>query len=101
MAIKNVMKGKPYFSLGVSTRVIDGYLAGKESQKKSIFARETLSRRERNILKLIAEGYKNKLIAEGLCISIKTVEKHPDSLMKKIDLHNTAAFLFMQWIRDW
>ena len=91
MAIKNVMKGKPYFSPCISAKVIDGYLAGKESQKKSIFAWETLSQREREVLKLIAEGYKNKEIAEGLSISIKTVEKHRDSLMKKLDLHNTAA----------
>ena len=87
MAIKNVMKGKPYFSPGVSAKVTDGYLAGKES----IIAWEILSRREREVLKLIAEGYKNKEIAEGLSISIKTVEKHRDSLMKKLDLHNTAA----------
>jgi DNA-binding NarL/FixJ family response regulator len=40
---------------------------------------------------MIALGYKNKEIAEGLCISIKTVDKRRGSLMKKLDLHNTAA----------
>jgi DNA-binding NarL/FixJ family response regulator len=43
------------------------------------------------VLKLIAEGYKNKEIAEDLCISLKTVEKHRANLMKKLDLHNAAA----------
>jgi DNA-binding NarL/FixJ family response regulator len=47
--------------------------------------------REKEILKLIAEGYKNKQIAEFLCISLKTVEKHRDNLIKKLDLHNVAS----------
>jgi len=50
-----------------------------------------LTQREREILKLIAEGNKNKEIAEYLCISQKTVEKHRTNLMKKLDLHNVAA----------
>ncbi|MBW2018215.1 MAG: DNA-binding response regulator, partial [Deltaproteobacteria bacterium] len=52
---------------------------------------DTLTQREREILKLIAEGNKNKEIAEYLCISQKTVEKHRTNLMKKLDLHNVAA----------
>jgi DNA-binding NarL/FixJ family response regulator len=42
-------------------------------------------------LKLIAEGHKNKDIADLLCISLKTVEKHRANLMEKLDLHNVAA----------
>ena len=90
MAIKNVMGGKSYLSPGVSEKVIDGYLEGKESNR-SLSSWETLSQREREVLKLIAEGYKNKEIAEDLCISLKTVEKHRANLMKKLDLHNAAA----------
>ena len=90
MAINNVMEGKPYLSPGVSEKVIEGYLEGKESSQ-AISSWETLSQREREVLKLIAEGYKNKEIAEELCISFKTVEKHRANLMKKLDLHNAAA----------
>jgi DNA-binding NarL/FixJ family response regulator len=90
MAINNVMEGKPYLSPGVSEKVIEGYLVGKESSR-SVSSWETLSQREREVLKLIAEGYKNKEIAEDLCISLKTVEKHRANLMKKLDLHNAAA----------
>jgi DNA-binding NarL/FixJ family response regulator len=90
MAIKNVMGGKPYLSPGVSEKVIEGYLVGKESIRSST-PWETLSQREREVLKLIAEGFKNKEIAEDLCISLKTVEKHRANLMKKLDLHNAAA----------
>ena len=90
LAIKNVMGGKSYLSPGVSEKVIEGYLEGRESNR-SLSSWETLSQREREVLKLIAEGYKNKEIAEDLCISLKTVEKHRANLMKKLDLHNAAA----------
>lgn len=90
LAIKNVMRGKSYLSPGVSEKVIEGYLEGKESNR-SRSPWESLSQREREVLKLIAEGYKNKEIAEDLCISLKTVEKHRANLMKKLDLHNAAA----------
>jgi DNA-binding NarL/FixJ family response regulator len=90
MAIKNVMGGKSYLSPGVSEKVIEGYLEGR-SVHRSLSPWETLSQREREVLKLIAEGFKNKEIAEDLCISLKTVEKHRANLMKKLDLHNAAA----------
>ena len=90
LAIKNVMKGKSYLSPGVSEKVIEGYLEGKESVAPDS-PWKTLSPREREVLKLIAEGYKNKEIADDLCISLKTVEKHRANLMKKLDLHNAAA----------
>jgi two-component system response regulator NreC len=90
MAIKNVMGGKSYLSPGVSEKVIEGYLEGK-GNSRSASSWESLSQREREVLKLIAEGYKNKDIAEDLCISLKTVEKHRANLMKKLDLHNAAA----------
>jgi DNA-binding NarL/FixJ family response regulator len=90
MAIMNVLGGNRYLSPGVSERVIDGYLKGGGALK-SHSAWETLTQREREILKLIAEGYKNKDIADYLCISLKTVEKHRTNLMNKLDLHNVAA----------
>jgi DNA-binding NarL/FixJ family response regulator len=59
VAIKSVMKGKPYLSPGVSEKVIEGYLQGKETLKPDS-PWESLSQREREVLKLIAEGYENK-----------------------------------------
>jgi DNA-binding NarL/FixJ family response regulator len=90
MAIQNVMADKPYLSPGISEKVIEGYLDGKEGSP-SVSSWQKLSQREREVLKLIAEGYKNKEIAEDLCISLKTVEKHRANLMKKLDLHNAAG----------
>jgi two-component system response regulator NreC len=90
MAIRTVLGGKFYLSPGISEKIIDGYLAGNKPSKSNT-PWETLTARERGILKLIAEGYKNKDIAEYLCISVKTVEKHRANLMQKLDLHSVSA----------
>lgn len=90
IAIKNVLAGKPYLSPGISDRVIRGYLKGKKKAgPETLF--NTLTQREQEVLKLIAEGYTNKSIGDYLCISYKTVDKHRTNLMKKLDLHTTAA----------
>jgi DNA-binding NarL/FixJ family response regulator len=90
MAVKKVLSGKQYISPEISEKVIEGYLEGKKTLKTQT-SWETLTQREREILKLIAEGYKNKEIAEDLCISVKTVEKHRANLMEKLDLHSIQA----------
>jgi len=90
MAIKSVLMGKRYLSPGISEKVIEGYLEGRRTLK-SRSPWDTLTQREREILKLVAEGYKNKDIAYYLCISVKTVETHRANLMRKLDLHNVSA----------
>jgi two-component system response regulator NreC len=90
MAIKTVISGRHYISPGISDKVLEGYLEGRKILKNRT-SWETLTHREREILKLIAEGYKNKEIADYLCISPKTVEKHRANLMEKLSLHNVQA----------
>jgi two-component system response regulator NreC len=90
MAIKSVLGGKFYISPGISAKVIEGYLENKKPQRGTT-PWESLTAREKGILKLIAEGYKNKEIADFLCISVKTVEKHRANLMQKMDLHSVSA----------
>jgi DNA-binding NarL/FixJ family response regulator len=90
LAIRTVLEGHPYLSPGISQKVIEGYLDAKR-KGTPVTAYDSLTAREKEILKLIAEGYKNREIAELLHISLKTVEKHRANLMKKLDLHNTAA----------
>ena len=89
-AIRHVLNGHQYLSPSISGTVIDRLLDG---EKPSVIrpALETLSQRERQILKLVAEGYRNKEIADLLCISIKTVERHRSNLMEKLDLHDVAS----------
>jgi DNA-binding NarL/FixJ family response regulator len=90
LAIENIFSGRSYLSPGISEKVIEGYLEGRKSVKSST-SWDTLTQREREILKMIAEGYRNKDIADYLCISAKTVEKHRANLMKKLDLHSASS----------
>lgn len=88
-AVTHVLEGKPYLSPGISDTIISGYLAGRRDEVLTPL--DMLSQREKEVLKLVAEGHKNKEIAEFLFISVKTVEKHRDNIMKKLDLHSTWA----------
>jgi two-component system response regulator NreC len=90
LAITNVLNGKRYLSPAISEKVIEGYLEGKK-KKIPLSPWDTLTAREREIIKLIAEDFKNKDMAQLLCISPKTVAKHRDNLMKKLDLHSASA----------
>ncbi len=89
-AIQNIANGKTYLSPSICSEVVMGYLAdpGKERISTSI---DQLTSREREVMKLIAEGYRNKDIAEYLSISLKTVEKHRSNMMKKLDLHSASG----------
>jgi DNA-binding NarL/FixJ family response regulator len=89
IAIRSVLKGKTYLSPDISDRVIHSYLGGGGKADVST-GRDELTHREREVLKLVAEGHPNKFIADYLCLSIKTVEKHRSNLMKKLDLHNAS-----------
>lgn len=90
VAIKSVLEGKRYVSPGITSNILQGYIEGqKKLKEKSTW--DTVTQREREILKLIAEGYLNKEIAQFLNISVKTVEKHRSNIMKKLDLHNVAS----------
>ncbi len=89
-AIKTVMSGKQYVSPEISGMVLDGYLESRSTFKeKTSF--ELLTQREKEVLKLVGEGYSNKEIADYLCISPKTVEKHRANIMQKLNLHSASA----------
>jgi DNA-binding NarL/FixJ family response regulator len=89
-AIRHVLHGHRYLSPSISGTIIDRLLQGKKASAIRS-AWETLTQRERETLKLVTEGYKNKEIADTLCISIKTVEKHRANLMEKLGLHTVVA----------
>jgi DNA-binding NarL/FixJ family response regulator len=90
VAIERVMQAKTYISPGIADGVMNGLLAGRKRLKEKS-AWDTITRREREVLKLLAQGYMNKEIAYLLNISVKTVEKHRANIMSKLDLHNAAA----------
>jgi DNA-binding NarL/FixJ family response regulator len=89
VAIRSVLNGKTYLSPDISNKVITGYLGGGKTPGFAS-AWDKVTHRERQVLKLVAEGQPNKYIADYLCLSIKTVEKHRSNLMKKLDLHNAS-----------
>ncbi len=89
-AIRQVFRGEPAFSPSIITRLRALYqetvgthrLSGKETK---------LTKREAETLQLIAEGFANKQIASELGISIKTVEKHRQQIMHKLNIHEVAG----------
>ncbi len=89
LAIQDVFAGRGYISPAIPQKVVEGYPEGKSLQ--SYTPLEGLTAREREVLKMIAKGHKNKEIADSLAISIKTVEKHRANLMKKLDLHSASS----------
>ena len=91
-AIRETYRGNTFFSPSVARRLRDvhqGSLNGAAGRRKTRAA--GLTSREVEILQLIAEGKANKQTAAELGISIKTVEKHRQRLMSKLDIHDTAG----------
>ncbi|MBV2093065.1 MAG: response regulator transcription factor, partial [Candidatus Thiodiazotropha sp. (ex Ctena orbiculata)] len=89
-AAERVLNGKTYLSAEITEKVVNSYLQTNNVNNEPLTRWDTVTQRERQILKLIAEGHTNKSMADYLCISVKTVEKHRANLMKKLDLHNVS-----------
>lgn len=86
-AIRQVMDGKIYFSPSISRRLS----AAERRRRESGGPERPLTPRESEVLQLVAEGAANKQMASALGISIKTVEKHRQQLMDKLNIHDTAG----------
>lgn len=88
-AINTVMKGETYISPETSRKTLLEY--GKGTSKRDQLA--NLSPRQREVLRLIAEGRTTKQIAQTLAISVKTVETHRSQLMERLDIHDVAGLV--------
>jgi DNA-binding NarL/FixJ family response regulator len=90
-AIREVQQGKTFFSPSVTRRRdrLDSQSHGRTGRLNKKAAQ--LTSREMEVLQLIAEGKANKETASELGIGIKTVEKHREHLMEKLDIHDTAG----------
>lgn len=88
-SIHAVMQGKTYLSPSICTQLVNGYLE-PHGTNSTMTSWDALTLREREVIKLIAEGNTNKMIARVLSISVKTVEKHRGNLMKKLGLHSAS-----------
>ena len=87
-AIRTVMAGKSYLSPEITDIVVDGYVKSSGAEEPSVFS--TLTKRERQVLQLLAEGQTTKQTGMKLHISPKTVEAHRLRIMEKLDLDNVA-----------
>lgn len=89
-AIHEVQRGNAYFSPSIAKRLRDqcrdAFNGGRTVRKAG-----ELTSREAEVLQLIAEGFSNKQIAGELNISIKTVEKHRQQVMNKLNIHDVAG----------
>jgi len=90
-AIHEVANGKRFFSPAVAKRmaVIRHHSRGRQSLPKTRGVQ--LTPRETEVLQLVAEGHSNKEAGAALCISMKTIEKHRQNLMAKLNIHDTAG----------
>jgi two-component system response regulator NreC len=90
-AVREVHQGRKYLSPQVLGKVVAfrSQLQGSHGQARS----STLTPREREVLKMIAEGNSVKEIASLLGLSIKTVEAHKFNLMRKLKIHNKAQLV--------
>jgi len=90
--IRSVYRGDSYLSPPVAKLLVEGYRY-KAGGKVGKDPYEQLTDRERDVLKLMAEGHTNKEIADILVISHKTVEGHKTNLMAKLDIHNRTELV--------
>ncbi len=88
-AVHVVLSGKTYINPSIADKVMEGYLDSRKTLKKKS-AWDAVTPREKEVLKLVGEGYSSKEVADFLCISPKTVERHRSNLMKKLSLHNAS-----------
>ena len=89
-AIDVVNKGGQYMSSRALKKVVKQYVKGAKSMATGY---ERLSDREREVLKLLADGLALKEIAVKLVLSVKTVDAHKTNLMRKLDLHDRSELI--------
>ena len=101
LAIHAIANGKAYLSPAISSRVIESYQARVSAPKQPInpiaasqhLVDSHLTPRQREVLRLIAEGFTTKEIAQQLNLSVKTVDAHRTQLMRELDIHEIAGLV--------
>jgi DNA-binding NarL/FixJ family response regulator len=85
-ACRAAMRGEPFLYPGAKTPLIEDYL--RRARNDQPLPKESLTPREQEVVKLIAEGYSGRRIAETLVISEKTVERHRENVLEKLGMHD-------------
>lgn len=87
-AIRAAHRGDVFISTKLHQKVVRGYLQAPQAETQSFRRYDLLSEREQQVFRLIAQGKSSRDIADFLCISLKTVEKHRAHIMQKLGLHD-------------
>lgn len=98
-AIRLVAKGGTYLDPEMADRSADEYMESR--RLKGEMRRKELTRREEDVLRLIAQGHSNKEIAQQLNIAVKTVESHKANLMQKLELRTRTEIVRYALRQGW
>jgi DNA-binding NarL/FixJ family response regulator len=90
VALETVLKGQPFISPMLHQHLTESLIGVMRGAPAAVSPDEPLTPRQRQVLKLLAEGQTNKEVAATLCISIKTVEHHRASIMQRLNLKNAV-----------
>jgi DNA-binding NarL/FixJ family response regulator len=92
-AIRTLASNQEYFSQVISDIMLKGYIQKAKSKSADLKDLSELSKREIEILRMLAEGYQSNEVAEKLFISIRTVESHKSHIMQKLEIHTTVELV--------
>ncbi len=92
-ALKAIARGELYLYSSIASEVVSGYLHGDKKQADSESPYDKLTDREKQVLKLVAEGYLHKEVADMLGISVKTVIAHQTNIGEKLGIHTRAGLI--------
>ena len=91
-AIRAARRGEYFLSSKIRAEVIGAYLESRK-ERPAVRGYDLLSEREQQVFRLVVEGSSTKKIADVLCVSPKTVEKHRANVMKKLDIHDLVGMV--------
>lgn len=92
-AIKSISEGKQYFSQEIMSRIVSKTMSGEKDITENDISSNGLTKREVQVLALIAREYTNKEIADELSINIRTVDTYKRNLLKKLKVKNVVGLV--------
>jgi DNA-binding NarL/FixJ family response regulator len=93
LAVEALRHNKTFFTSEIGQTVLDGYLKTVEASADGECSASRLTPRQRELLKLLAEGKTSKEVAAALGMSVKTAETHRNNIMKRLNCHSTADMI--------
>jgi len=92
-AVEALQRHRTFFTSKVAEIVLDGYLKGKDPSTIPTLTQDRLTRREREVVQLLAEGKTTKEVASVLGMSIKMAETHRSNIMRKLNFHSVSQLV--------